>query len=176
MKTLQILDKYRKIISGILNCKPEEINFIKDNEIIGELKHSKSEEEARLYCEEQNITFNYDDFLIIQTDWSLGNYKIVFNDDIISTFKLYQLPHCCAFMVSCNVKVEENFRNKRIGTILNQLRQDLGRLLGYSAVLCTDIEQNINQRKLLKTNGWKDIHNVINKRTQNRVYLSVINI
>ena len=64
----------------------------------------------------------------------------------------------------------------RIGTILNQLRQDIGRLLGYSSIICTDIQQNTNQRKLLETNGWKDIHSVINKRTNNRVYLSVINI
>ena len=86
------------------------------------------------------------------------------------------MPHCCAFMVSCNVNVTEKYRGMRIGTILNQFRQDIGRVLNYSSILCTDIEQNTHQRKLLKTNGWKDIHDVVNKRTKNRVYISVINI
>lgn len=161
MKTNELLDKYRKIISAILKCEPSDIKFY--------IGHSKEEVGS--------IDFDKDEVI---RNWSLGEYKIVQQigdtQEIISTWNLYQLQHCCAFMVSCNVKVKEPYRNKRIGTILNQLRQDIGRLLGYSSILCTDIEQNTNQRKLLKTNGWKDIHSVINKRTGNRVYLSIVNI
>lgn len=159
MKTQQILDKYRKIISGILKCNPEEILFYvsqrgtigsKDfntKDQIGELKYIKS------------------------NDWGLGFYEVYQGTNRISTFRLYELHPRCAFMV-----VEEDFRNKRIGTVLNNLRQDVGRLLGYSAILCTDIDRNIHQRKLLATNGWKDVHTLINKRTGNRIYLSVIDI
>lgn len=163
MKTNEILDKYRKILSGILKCSPELIKFYVSNrgeyfedkkirDEIGELSYTKS------------------------SDWSLGYYEVCLDKTVIGSFKLYELQHCCAFMVSCNAVVYLEYQNKGIGTVLNQLRQDIGRLLGYSAVLCTDTEQNINQRKLLKTNGWKDIHSLVNKRTQNRVYLSVINI
>jgi len=161
MKTGEVIDKYKKIISGILKCNPEDIKFyVNDsNEEIGTIDYKKND--------------------IIQ-HWKLGDYKVIQQIEetqhVISTWNLYQLQHCCAFMVSCNVKVQENYRNKRIGTILNQLRQDLGRLLGYSSIICTDIEQNTNQRKLLATNGWKDIHSVVNKRTNNRVYLTVVNI
>ena len=161
MKTIEVLDKYRKIISSILKCNPEDIKFY--------INHSK----------EEIGTIDFDKN-IVSKNWELGTYNVVQQiGDVqkeISSWKLYQLQHCCAFMVSCNVKVEESYRSKRIGTILNQLRQDIGRLLNYSSIICTDIEQNINQRKLLKTNGWKDIHSVINKRTSNRVYLSIINI
>jgi hypothetical protein len=161
MKTLEVLDKYKKIISGILNCKPEEIKFYTNNsnEEIGTIDFDKNK---------------------ISKNWELGYYKVIQQVEdkqiLISDWKLYQLQHCCAFMVSCNVRVKDEYRNKRIGTILNQCRQDIGRLLGYSAILCTDIEQNQNQRKLLKTNGWKDVFSIINKRTNNRVYLTVINI
>lgn len=166
MKTSEILDKYRKIISAILNCKPEEIKFfIKDR---GEGK------DKTIWDEIGNLTYTKDN------NWSLGYYKVELHTKKIkkqiSNFRLYKMPHCCAYMISCDVSVYAEFRNKRIGTILNQLRQDIGRLLGYSSFLCTDIEQNTNQRKLLATNGFKDIHNVVNKRTQNRVYLSVINL
>lgn len=161
MKTLEILDKYRKILAGLIDCNPQDIKFYE----------SSSNEEIG--------TFDYDKDEVTQ-DWKLGSYKVIQQIEekqvTISTWNLYQLQHCCAFMVSCNVKVDVNYRNKRVGTVLNQLRQDIGRLLGYSAILCTDIEQNTNQRKLLKTNGWKDIHSIVNKRTNNRVYLSVVNI
>lgn len=156
-----MLDKYRKVISGILECNPEDIKFY-----IGDSK-------------EEIGTIDYDKNQV-SVNWALGDYKVLqqVGEDkkLIAAWSLYQLQHCCAYMVSCRAMVCEEYRNKRIGTILNQLRQDIGRLLNYSAILCTDIEQNTNQRKLLKTNGWKDIHSLVNKRTNNRVYLSVINI
>jgi len=161
MKTLEVLDKYKKILSPILQVNSEDISFWVDYMLIGKITYDKKNDE-------------------FVKNWNLGTYevKVKINDKYVqvSTFKLYQLPHCCAFMVSCNALVMPEFRGKRIGTILNSLRQDIGRLLGYSAILCTDIEQNNNQRKLLKTNGWKDIYSLVNKRTNNRVYISVINI
>lgn len=161
MKTLEILDKYRKILAGIIKCEPTDIEFYinASKEQIGTIDYEKEQ---------------------VSKNWELGKYtvkqRIGSVTKTISTWQLYQLQHCCAFMVSCNVNVSEDYRGKRIGTILNQLRQDIGRLLGYSAILCTDIEKNEHQRKLLKTNGWKDIHSLVNKRTNNRIYLSVINI
>lgn len=169
MKTLEVLDKYRKIVGGLLKVDPEKIKFYSNKDLakpnnfseIGELVWDKPEDEGG----EQN-----------PISWSLGDYKITIDGKMLSTWKLYQLPHCCAIMVSCNVQVTNEFRGKRVGTVFNQLRQDIGRLLGYSCVMCTDIAQNTNQRKLLKTNGWKDIHEVKNKRTGNTVFISVINI
>lgn len=155
MKTLEVLDKYKKILCGITGGTPDDITFYQDDKLIGEMDYDKNE---------------------VSKNWSLGNYTVKFKNSVISTFKLYQLQHCCAFMVSCNAEVKKDYRGKRIGTILNTLRQDIGRLLGYSAILCTDVEVNEHQRKLLKTNGWKDLFSLINKRTNNRVYLSVINI
>ena len=176
MKTKEILDKYSKILAGLLNCNPGDFNFYKDNKLIGELDYYKTEEEARNDAKERNIEFNMENYVYITNNFGLGDYTVKVDDQIISSWKLYQMPHCCAFMVSCNVKVAVKFRNKRIGTVLNQLRQDIGRLLNYSSVICTDIEQNTHQRQLLKTNGWKDVHSVVNKRTNNRVFISVINL
>lgn len=163
MKTLEVLDKYRKIIAPILNCNKEDIRFFITN-------RGTTPEEQKVEDEIGNLIYEKDN------NWALGTYIVKVNGKEVSRWKLYEMPHCCAFMISCSVSVREEFRNKRIGTILNQLRQDIGRMLGYSSVLCTDIEENINQRKLLKTNGWLDLYSVVNKRTNNRVYLSVVNI
>lgn len=158
MEYSEVLDNYRKLLSPILKCKKDDIRIFRNNKEANELCFSKTD---------------------IGGNWSLGNYSIVINNGsrtVVSTFKLYQLPHCCAFMVSCDSIVCEKYRGRGIGTILNSLRKDIGKALGYSAIICTDIEQNVNQRKLLATNGWKDIHSIINKRTNNKVYLSAVNI
>lgn len=163
MKTQEILDKYRKIIAPILKCESKDIKFF---------IYGRGETYKNQMVQDEIGSLNYEK----DNNWSLGTYVVKIKNTEISRWKLYEMPHCCAFMISCNVTVNPDFRNKRIGTILNQLRQDIGRILNYSSVICTDIEKNTNQRKLLETNGWKDIHDVVNKRTKNRVYISVINI
>lgn len=183
MKTKEILDKYKTTIGLLLNCKPEQLKLYSQVEIVTienkqERKTTQWVEIGEIY--ENKIDLDYDDRCTTTLNFQVGYFKFTLNDGKnerqISTWRLYQMPHCCAYIVSCNVTVESRFRNKRVGTVLNQLRQDIGRLLGYSAILCTDVKQNKYQRKLLKNNGWKDIHEIKNKRTSNTVYLSVIDL
>jgi len=190
MKTAEILDKYRKILGGLLNLNSNAIKFYTVSQqyihpsmftLMMSDKRTKEIMEIEYFEPEKDENGDETGVQIRHTrwnDWSEGKYVVV-NDEkknIIASFELYKMPHCCAILVSCKSYVSEEYRNKRAGTILNQLRQDIGRLLGYSVLMCTDIEQNTHQRKLLATNGWQDIYNVINKRTKNRVYLSVINL
>lgn len=159
MKTKELLSKYKTIISSLISCPIDQLEFkIFSNakwDTIGDLAYEKKDSTL---------------------DWCLGRYRLYLGNTVIASWDLYELPHCCAFAVSCKALVDSQYRGKRLGSALNNLRQEICRLLGYSALLCTDIEKNVNQRKLLKTNGWKDIHNLVNKRTQNRVFLSVINL
>jgi len=178
MKTKEILDKYCKLIAGLLNVKPEDISFFITK--IPYSTHITTGLYERLCKFEKKITgiipiFDENKKQELN-DWSEGNYILCCRDRFVSSFELYRMPHCCAILVSCKSFVDTEFRNKRIATTLNTLRQDIGRALGYSLLLCTDVDKNEHQRKLLATNGWKDIYNVINKRTNNRVYLSVINL
>ena len=168
MKTKALLDKYKKLISGLLKVKEEDIKFL----VLQKWTHNIGKAEFKevgeiLYEKKDDITY---------FDWCEGKYKVCYKDKEISSFELYQMPHCCAILVSCKSLVNTEFRNKRIATTLNSMRQDIGRLLGYSLLLCTDIEKNNYQRQLLATNGWKDIYNVHNKRTENKVFISVINL
>ncbi len=197
MKTKELLDKYKKILCPILECEDGDLRFFIGNSTVdpghlnpgnrylytldqllekGTVKEIKEleyfEPEKDEKGEETEVMIRFTRW----NDWSEGKFTVICKNKVVSSFELYKLPHCCAILVSCKAFVYEEFRNKRIGTVLNDLRQDIGRLLGYSSLLCTDIEKNEYQRKLLKTNGWKDIYNVINKRTNNRVYISVINL
>ena len=160
MSTKEILEKYKKLISEILNCDKDDILFC-----IGNSK-------------EELIHFEY--IKAENEDYCIGNYVVYLkkenNFEIISCWVLFQLPYCCAFIISCGVSINLKFRNKKIGIVLNKMRQDIGKHLNFTSLLCTDIETNRAQRKILKNNGWKDIHEIINKKTNNRVYLSVINL
>ena len=76
---------------------------------------------------------------------------------LIATFSLTEMPGCCGVLISFHSEVSSKFRNKGIGTILNQLRIEIAELLGYTVLMCTDKATNINQSKILKKNGWKSI-------------------
>jgi len=191
MKTEEVLDKYKKLLSGLLKCKEEKLRFFKKsssgygcfwgNNLENILKDKTVQEIKEIkYFEPEKDKEGNETVKQIElfrcNNCSEGGYCITIGNDILATFELYKMPHCCAIIVSCKAFVSEKYRGKRVGTTMNNLRQDIGRLLGYSLMFCTDIETNINQRKLLKTNGWKDLYEVINRRTNNRVYLSVINL
>lgn len=189
MKTKEVLDKYRKLISGLLKAKPEYVRFFTSEhlpavynfKLVDFIKNYKPKEisEVEYFEPEKDKKGNETGKQIRYTrwnDWSEGKYVVTIGDQLLASFELYKMPHCCAILVSCKAFVSEKFRNKRVGTTLNSLRQDLGRLLGYSTLMCTDINQNTHQRKLLETNGWKDIHTVKNKRTGNLVHVSVVNL
>lgn len=189
MKTKEILDKYQKIVAGLLKVNQAEIRFfmhangVYDSEASikaaiksGQLREIKEIEYFEPEKDEDNNETGNQIRCTRWQNWSEGNYFMTLNYKLIASWELYKLPHCCAILVSCRAHVKEEFRGKRVGTILNNLRQDIGKLLGYSTLMCTDIGQNVHQRQLLATNGWKDIHEVKNKRTGNKVYVSVINL
>lgn len=174
MKTQALLDKYKKLIGGLIKTKSENIKFYVGTsgiseycqDPIGALKLCKAIEIGEL-SEEKKLDMN---------NWCVGKYTVMNGKIMIASFELYQLPHCCAFLVSCKAYVNPQYRGKRVGTTLNNLRQDIGRALNYTTLMCTDIQTNVHQRQLLTTNGWKDIHEIKNKRTNNTVFLSVINL
>lgn len=188
MKTKALLDKYSKLIAGLLKMDALDFKFYTVNDIryhssmwkmMLEDKNTIEIKEIEYFEPEKNDKGEETGNQIRHirwNDWSEGKYVIFCKDKLLSSFELYKLPHCCAILVSCKAYVAEEFRGKRLGTLLNNMRQDIGKLLGYSVLMCTDIEANIHQRQLLATNGWKDIHDVKNKRTGNKVYLSVINL
>jgi hypothetical protein len=91
----------------------------------------------------------------------------------IARFQLSMMPGCCGICVSTDSFVFPDYRGKGIGTILNQLRQDIARTEGYSVMLCTDVVTNEAQRKLLRKERWLDLFTFRNRRTDNEVALTM---
>ncbi len=97
-------------------------------------------------------------------------------NEIIAEFRLTEFPGCCAFMVSFHGSVSYKWQKLGLGAILNQMRIDIARLLGYTALVCTDKLDNVGQRKILAKNGWKDIFTCVNKRTNNKIAISLVEL
>lgn len=95
---------------------------------------------------------------------------------VAAKFSLVPMINCCGIVVSTQAEVTSGFQGKGLGTLLNSFRIDLARHKGYGVLLCTDVESNEPQRRVLKKNGWKDIFKFVNPRTKNVVCISVINL
>lgn len=170
-----ILDKYKTVIGILLGFEPSKIEFITyvkdacDWVPLGGLYYptDKDYQERNGFC----LT---EVWVIHNPEGKPAKEVVGMNGDyFISKFKLYEMPHCCGIMVSCQAYINTIYRNKKVGTALNLMRQDLGRMLDYTVMLCTDIESNEHQRKLLAKQGFQDIYKFSNKRTNNDVFVSV---
>ncbi len=91
----------------------------------------------------------------------------------VSSFSLQQLTGCCGVLVSTGSSVNANFQRKGVATRLNQLRKDIAQYLNYSIMLCTDVDSNEAQRRVLEKNGWQDVYQFTNRRTNNLLNISV---
>lgn len=106
----------------------------------------------------------------------VGKYELKFGTTTVASFQLYPMINCCGICVSTQAEVAPEYRGRGLGTLLNSLRIDIARYLGYGLLLCTDVDSNEYQRRILKKNGWKDIHTFLNPRTKNKIHISVIGL
>lgn len=94
---------------------------------------------------------------------------------IIAQCKLNQLPGCCGVLVSNGAHVN-TLRGRGIGTAMARLRLDIAKMFGYTTLLCTDVMDNTPQRKILTKLGYTDLFKFKNRRTNNTVAISAINL
>ena len=117
------------------------------------------------------------DFDYLKPDYVCYNqhrlYKIMAHTEVITQFCMVEFPGCCAFCISHSVYVFEKFRKRGVNRIANELRQWIAKEFGYTALVCTDVTTNVAERKTLAGNGFRDIYQVVNLRTNHPVAISV---
>lgn len=163
MKTSAVLLKYTRLLYGLLPEGRGRLSF----QILDE-KNGNKWVEIGTPIERDKPEFTH--------GWRIGSYLIKWGDISVAQWELYQMPHCCGICVSTKAEVNPTYRSRGIGTLLNNLRQDIARMLGYSLLLCTDIDKNTHQTQLLDTNGWRKVHTFVNRRTNNSVSIHVIGL
>lgn len=172
---MEIIDKYKEEIAKIIECKPTEILFYKDWPTNWQTKQPEEVKDLDYYKPTVGNA-SYAQFSIRRAGVPKGEAINSEGHGQVSNFTLAEMPHCCAIMISCGASINYKYRNKGLGTLLNSFRMDIAKHLGYSLLMCTDIESNEPQRKILQKNGWRDVCSVVNQRTRNKVFVSVINL
>lgn len=94
----------------------------------------------------------------------------------IARFSLTQLPGCCGVLVSHNSHVMPTYRGKTIGSLMHEMRIEIGRRYNYTIMLCTDLQNNIPSRKILDKFKWQDAVQFKNRKTSNIVNLSYLQL
>jgi hypothetical protein len=107
---------------------------------------------------------------------SFDFFQIRLGREIVADFKLSELPGCCGVCVSFFAHVFPDFRGKGIGTMLNRLRIAIAKEAKYGLLICTDVDNNIPQNKILAKNGWELAANFINPKTKHCVNLHYIKL
>jgi hypothetical protein len=109
----------------------------------------------------------------------LSNPEYLMNVDYVAKFSFKQLPGCCGVVVLYHAAVYGRFSKKGLGTLLNRMRLEWARSMGYGVALCTDVTNTSHpdyEQKILKKNGWSNLYVFKNPRTENKVTMSVINL
>jgi GNAT superfamily N-acetyltransferase len=112
-------------------------------------------------------------YIIYDNRHSSGFNKL---GSIITSWRLGQLPGCCAIALSTGVYIAPEHRSKGVGDLCHKFRIEIAKYLDYSMLMCTDIDSNKAQRAILKKNGWADVADVVNKRTNNHVFVSTLKL
>jgi hypothetical protein len=165
MNHKEIVGKYREQISKILKTKNWDITGsiykVSFSEKFSAGKYS-------LISRDENLIQNSPDPSIGGDD---PDRKIT-----IASFELIPMINCCGILVSTRASVEKRFRALGLGTILNSLRIDMARDMGYGILMATEDRANEAQSKIFKQNGWNLIKDFINPRTSHRVGIFTINL
>jgi len=94
----------------------------------------------------------------------------------IASFQLVEMPGCCGVLVSYHTCVSPKYREKGLASALHNIKLDMGRSMGYTMMMCTDIVGNDPQKKILRKNGWKRLAVFKNNRTTNHVSIYAKNL
>lgn len=103
-------------------------------------------------------------------------YKILYRNDNnylyqVAKWWMVSLPGSCAYVVCYHSEV--TYGNKGLGTLLNEMKQDIAKNIGYTAMICSDVTKNTFQKKILAKHEWADVHTLTNRRTNNEIKLYV---
>lgn len=97
-------------------------------------------------------------------------------DTTIGYFSINQLPGCCGAGVLNGMSVKYHFRNMGIGTVLNKLAIDMATLFNYGVLICTDVDTNKPQSRILDKIGWSGLYNFLNPKTHNSINIHAITL
>lgn len=95
---------------------------------------------------------------------------------VIAQFSVSYFPGCCGIAISHFSWIREDRRNAGLGTVLNNIRIREAKRWGFTVLMCTDIENNTPQQKILTKNNWQKLMTFTNLNTGNNVAIHAIDL
>jgi predicted GNAT family acetyltransferase len=103
-------------------------------------------------------------------------YQVIRDNEKIAEFYLARLDGCCGVCVSYHTNVDSRYRKKGLGLLLNKIKQQIAYKYRYAILLCTDVETNTPQQKILTKTNWQKMFEFVNKKTANTVGLHMLTL
>lgn len=164
MVILKLAENLRDNIARLLNCKNEENIVIK------------------VYENSSNVYFTLEEFLHQYNPEGIGKgqcnliFRIDIDKTILCTFQLKDMYNCAAILVGSDLFVNADFRNLGIGKLMTKLMIDFGSYYGYAVLQGADLIDNKYMVRIFEELGWKKTHETINKKTNNRLAIWLLNL
>ena len=102
------------------------------------------------------------------------DFKLYIGNVKVAKWCLVEMPGCCAICVYTGAEVKPAYRNKGIGTNINDLACAIARTDNYTIMMATDITSNAPQQKIFSSGSWEELQKFINVKTNNQVGVYIV--
>jgi hypothetical protein len=113
---------------------------------------------------------------ISRNDVRLGGEYVVIDVDarmVVTSFVIEPMAGCNGIALFRAVDIRDNYRGKGYGIHFLNLREKVALDFGYGVAMCTIVDTNIPQAKIMQKSGWKNLYQFTNPRTTNPVSVYV---
>jgi GNAT superfamily N-acetyltransferase len=114
--------------------------------------------------------------VVYKNDVQLGGEYIVIHSDnqrVITSFVIEPMAGCSGIALFRAVDIREDYRGKGYGIHFLNLREKIALDFGYGVAMCTIVDTNKPQAKIMQKSGWQKLYNFTNPRTTNNVSVYV---
>lgn len=124
----------------------------------------------RVEINKENLT------LVLDTSYNQVVYRLKHSGEEIACFSLHTLHGCCGVCVSYHSVIRFSYRGIGLGNILCKLRVEIAKRARYGLMICTVVEDNVPQKKIMETCNFSKAVSFVNPKTKNLVNLHYIKL
>ena len=113
---------------------------------------------------------------IYRNDVHLGGEYFVIDTEarsVVTSFIIEPMAGCSGIALFRAVEIRESYRGKGYGIHFLNLRERIALDFGYGVAMCTIVDTNKPQVKIMRKNGWHRLYDFTNPRTTNPVSVYV---
>ena len=113
---------------------------------------------------------------IYRNDVQLGGEYFVIDTDahkVVTSFIIEPMAGCSGIALFRAVDIREGYRGRGYAIHFLNLRESLALDFGYGQAMCTIVDTNKPQAKIMRKSGWHRLYNFTNPRTDNPVSVYV---